>query len=92
MPSALSFKEVLEKRLKICFTYGMDEALERAKQAIGGATALSRAMNSIVTPQAVSQWKKVPGDRVLEVERITGVSRHELRPDIFGKAKKEQAA
>lgn len=64
----------------------MEEALERAKLAIGGATALARALNGNITPQAVSQWKKVPGDRVLEVERLTGVSRHELRPDIFGEA------
>ncbi|PZP64983.1 MAG: hypothetical protein DI604_25710, partial [Delftia acidovorans] len=32
----------------------------------------------------VSQWKKVPAERVLEVERVTGISRHELRPDVFG--------
>lgn len=37
-----------------------------------------------ITPQAISQWKKVPADRVLDVERVTGISRHELRPDIFG--------
>lgn len=71
----------------------MNDALERAKQAIGGATALARAMTCDITPQAVWQWKKVPADRVIEVERLTGVSRHELRPDIFGKAaKKERVA
>jgi DNA-binding transcriptional regulator YdaS (Cro superfamily) len=36
-----------------------------------------------VSSQAVSQWKRVPADRVLEVERISGVSRHDLRPDLY---------
>lgn len=35
-----------------------------------------------------SRWetgaRRVPGGRVLDVERITGISRHDLRPDIFG--------
>lgn len=37
-----------------------------------------------ITHGAVSQWRHVPADRVLDVERLTGVSRHILRPDIFG--------
>ena len=35
-----------------------------------------------VTPQLISAWKCVPHTRVLEVERLTGVSRHILRPDL----------
>jgi DNA-binding transcriptional regulator YdaS (Cro superfamily) len=37
-----------------------------------------------ITHGAISQWDRIPAERVLEVERITGISRHELRPDIFG--------
>lgn len=36
--------------------------------------------------QAVSQWDEVPAERCLAVERATGVSRHVLRPDIYGDA------
>ena len=36
-----------------------------------------------ITHGAVSQWRRVPAERVLEVERITGVSRHDIRPDIY---------
>jgi DNA-binding transcriptional regulator YdaS (Cro superfamily) len=36
-----------------------------------------------ISPAAVSQWDRVPAERVLEVERATGVSRHELRPDLY---------
>lgn len=68
----------------------MDEALERAKQIAGGVAEIAKAIGSI-TPQAVSQWRRVPPNRVLDVERVTGVSRHELRPDIFGPAPQEAA-
>ncbi|MBM3512855.1 MAG: pyruvate, phosphate dikinase [Alphaproteobacteria bacterium] len=58
-------------------------ALERAVTEAGGVAALARAIN--VTPQAVSQWDKVPAERVLAVEQATGarVTRQELRPDLY---------
>lgn len=43
-----------------------------------------------IEPSAISQWPDVPPGRVLDIERITGVSRHDLRPDVFGT--KEDAA
>lgn len=57
------------------------------KQAIeksGGVAELSRALN--ITYEAVRQWDErntIPAGRVIEVERISGVSRHLLRPDIY---------
>ncbi|MFI8572084.1 transcriptional regulator [Stenotrophomonas bentonitica] len=54
----------------------------------GGQAALARLLN--VTPQAVNQW--VTGKRPVSprlailIEASTGVSRHALRPDIFGAA------
>ncbi|MDQ0305303.1 transcriptional regulator [Ancylobacter polymorphus] len=34
-----------------------------------------------------SRWetgrRRVPAERVLDVERITGISRHDLRPDLY---------
>lgn len=36
-----------------------------------------------ITHGAVSQWDVVPAERVLVVERITGIPRHEIRPDIY---------
>ncbi len=34
---------------------------------------------------AVYAWRKngIPVERVIQIEKITGVSRHNLRPDIF---------
>ena len=38
-----------------------------------------------LNPSAVYQWRRIPAERVLDVERITGISRHELRPDLYPK-------
>jgi DNA topoisomerase VI subunit B/DNA-binding transcriptional regulator YdaS (Cro superfamily) len=56
------------------------EAFGRAKAAAGNAATLAHKLG--VTRQALSQWEVVPMLRVLDVERITGIPRHELRPDM----------
>ncbi len=58
-----------------------DQALERAIGAAGGVRALARAVG--VSQPAISSWSRVPADRVLSVEASTGVSRSELRPDLY---------
>jgi DNA-binding transcriptional regulator YdaS (Cro superfamily) len=35
--------------------------------------------------QAVYAWTQVPHERVLEVARITGMTPHQLRPDLYPK-------
>jgi DNA-binding transcriptional regulator YdaS (Cro superfamily) len=59
------------------------EALAEAKKAVRGNTGLAEALSGKISPQAISQWKQVPAERVLDVERVTGVSRHRLRPDLY---------
>lgn len=61
---------------------GMNTALETAIEIAGGAIPLAEALG--ISRQAVQQWKQVPPERVLQVERITGVSRYALRPDVYG--------
>lgn len=58
-------------------------SLSRAIAAVGSQQALAQALG--ITQQALSQWKlrRVPAERVLDVERITGIPRHDLRPDIY---------
>jgi TorA maturation chaperone TorD/DNA-binding transcriptional regulator YdaS (Cro superfamily) len=58
-----------------------DEALEQAIAAAGGVRSLARALG--VSQPAVSGWKRVPADRVLAVESLTGVARTQLRPDLY---------
>lgn len=57
--------------------------LERAILAAGTGKALAELLG--VTPMAVSYWKVrgVPARQALPIEKATGVSRHELRPDLY---------
>lgn len=54
----------------------------------GGQAAMARLLG--VKPQAVNQWARgrrpIPARHVLAIEAATGVSRHVLRPDVFGRA------
>jgi DNA-binding transcriptional regulator YdaS (Cro superfamily) len=68
----------------------MATALERAKKALGPAARLAEALG--ITEQALSQWREVPPLRVLDVERATGVPRHELRPDLYPPSDYQQCA
>jgi DNA-binding transcriptional regulator YdaS (Cro superfamily) len=49
--------------------------------AAGGPVALGRKLG--ITGAAVSQWNRVPVERVLRVESETGIPRHRIRPDIY---------
>lgn len=57
--------------------------LERAIAQVGSGAALATITG--VTPMAVSYWKVrgIPAHQVLRIESATGVSRHQLRPDIY---------
>lgn len=36
-----------------------------------------------ITTAAVAKWSRVPEDRLVAVERISGIGRDKLRPDLF---------
>lgn len=59
----------------------MDALQTYLKASRGRAVELAACLG--VSPSAISQWQRVPAERVLDIERITGVKRHELRPDIY---------
>lgn len=63
--------------------------LDRACQILGNASALARALR--IKPPSVAEWRarnRVPAERCLAIERATNgrVTKHELRPDVFGPA------
>ncbi|WP_366935764.1 YdaS family helix-turn-helix protein [Hyphomicrobium sp.] len=58
-----------------------DEALLRAFRAVGGQSALALLLNR--SKQATWHWLRVPSQYVLKVEELTGISRYELRPDLY---------
>ena len=66
-------------------------ALDRAVQAAGSQLALAQALG--IRSPSISGWYsrgKVPADRCAAIETATGVSRHDLRPDVFGPPPSEQ--
>jgi DNA-binding transcriptional regulator YdaS (Cro superfamily) len=67
--------------LELCTMDDKSEALKRAVASVGGQAEFARLIG--ITAQAVSQWNEVPPLRVLAVEGVSGVSRHELRPDLY---------
>lgn len=55
--------------------------VREAASHVGGLSALAKLMG--VAHTTFYQWKEVPPNRVLQIEKLTGVSRHELRPDLY---------
>jgi TorA maturation chaperone TorD/DNA-binding transcriptional regulator YdaS (Cro superfamily) len=58
-----------------------DAGLERAIDAAGGVAQLARKIG--IAQPSVSNWTRVPAQRVIAVETATGVSRKVLRPDLY---------
>lgn len=59
----------------------MEKLLRYLNEARGRRLSLAIDLN--ISSSAISMWERVPAERVLDVERITGVSRHDLRPDLY---------
>lgn len=57
------------------------DPIKLAASKVGGIVKLSLILG--LSRGAASLWKRVPPQHVLEVERITGVPREVLRPDLY---------
>ena len=67
-------------------------AINRAVKAVGNQTRLVHALGLSGQPN-VTKWLKrglMPAKWVLKTEALTGVSRHDLRPDIYPIENNEQ--
>jgi TorA maturation chaperone TorD len=58
-----------------------DQGLQEAIRAVGGITQLARRIG--ISQPSVSNWDRVPAERVVVVEAASGVARDVLRPDLF---------
>jgi len=52
-------------------------AIEKA----GSVKALAELVG--VKPQAISQWRRVPVEHVRAIAGLTGLPKHQIRPDVF---------
>jgi TorA maturation chaperone TorD len=58
-----------------------DTGLDEAIRVAGGVGALARKIG--ISQPSVSNWSRIPAERVLAVEAATGVDRSLLRPDLY---------
>ena len=65
----------------------MESPLALYRAAIG-LTQAALAKDLGVQSPAVCKWERgrIPAERVLDVERATGIPRHRLRPDLYPEA------
>ena len=61
-----------------------DPGLYEAIRAAGGVSELARRIG--ISQPSVSNWDRIPAERVIAVEQATNVSRTVLRPDLYGEA------
>ena len=65
-----------------------DPGLEEAVRAVGGVSELARQIG--ISQPSVSNWSRIPAERVLIVEAATGIDRKVLRPDLYGQPEQNQ--
>jgi TorA maturation chaperone TorD len=61
-----------------------DNGLQEAIRAAGGISELARRIG--LSQPSVSNWDRIPAERIVSVENATGVNRAILRPDLFDRA------
>jgi TorA maturation chaperone TorD len=61
-----------------------EPGLDQAIRAAGGVGALARKIG--ISQPSLSNWSRVPAERVLAVKSMTGIDRVVLRPDLYGSA------
>jgi TorA maturation chaperone TorD len=58
-----------------------DAGLNEAIRTAGGVSQLAEKIG--ISQPSVSNWHKIPAERVLTVEKVTGIPRTTLRPDLY---------
>jgi DNA-binding transcriptional regulator YdaS (Cro superfamily) len=63
----------------------MDSGLRAAIKAAGTKYRLAKSIG--IRPQTVQRWRRIPAERVLEIETALLIDREVLRSDLYGHAK-----
>ena len=63
-----------------------EPGLSEAIRAAGGVGQLARQIG--ISQPSISNWVRVPAERVISVEAATGIDRSVLRPDLYGEKNK----
>lgn len=60
----------------------MIEIVKTGAEKVGGVVSLANGLG--IKHTSLHTWRRVPAERVLEFERLTGISRYDVRPDVYG--------
>ncbi len=61
--------------------HNREPGLKAAIAAAGGINALAHRLG--INGPSVHRWRRVPQDRIVQIEREVGVPRAVLRPDLY---------
>lgn len=61
-----------------------DAGLNEAVNAVGSVSELARTIG--ISQPSISNWTRVPAERVIAVESASGIDRKILRPDLYGES------
>lgn len=63
--------------------------LREAVQRAGGMSALAKSIG--LSRNAIYKWRtRIPAERVMDVEKVTGIDRTRLRPDLYGRTESKK--
>lgn len=71
-----------------------ENIVEDVVDILGGLTKAAAVLN-LSSPSVIANWRtrgQVPARRAIQVESLTGISRHKLCPDVFGEAPAKEPA
>ncbi|WP_390670877.1 YdaS family helix-turn-helix protein [Gluconacetobacter entanii] len=60
----------------------MNEIVRKAVNAAGGPTIVAKRLG--IKVPSIYSWSRIPAEHVLTIARLSGMSPHEIRPDVFG--------
>lgn len=60
---------------------GMEKLISWLDGERGRRVTLARQLD--ISPSNLSMWKRIPAERVLTIEHLTGIDRADLRPDLY---------
>lgn len=63
----------------------MDSGIELLRAKGGSFRCIAARLGIVHT--SVSRWRRIPQDRIVQVEKEFGIPREKLRPDLYKKVK-----
>jgi DNA-binding transcriptional regulator YdaS (Cro superfamily) len=60
-----------------------DSGLVLVVESVGGFRQLAKLLGGKVSYQAISKWRRIPAYWLVDVEKATGIPRHDIWPALY---------